>query len=480
MTKPVPIPFPLSSAPGAQPQESAGRLINVFAEPLGDAAGARQAYHRSPGLSAFATTGFAGFRGAILANGLLYAALNGEVVSINGAGVVTTIGVLSGTDPCIFAKNNKTPTADIVVVNGNGAFQVLPASVISYPGGVLPAVNSVCFQDGYFFFTTGDKRVFGSAINDVAINALTFITLQGRSAQAGVRVVAYKGILVAFTTSSCEIWTDTAQPYPAFPYSRLAVLDRGLLASAAVAGDTEGFGSLLWVGDDYGVYQFNNSLQHEKVSPPDLDRLIQTQAKVDAAQLFAGCYSAGGRSMWTLSSPNWTWEFNIATQKWNERSSFYSGLLKRWRGIGGVRAFGNWLVGDDQTGNVLAIDPTNFAEVSNPQLFRLESGPTQDFPNRIRVARTDIDIIAGTGQTAGANANITNPVIMIYWSDDDGINWVGPISRPIGAQANAKTRVWATSLGRTGAQGRRWRYDVSDPVYVGILGATMDASARAG
>src|SRR5580693_6004351 len=115
---PVTIPFPLSSAPGARPQESAGRLINCFAEPLGDTAGARQVYHRSPGLSAFATTGFAGFRGAIVANGLLYVALNGEVVSINSSGTVTTIGTLSGTDPCIFAKNNKTPTADIVVVNG--------------------------------------------------------------------------------------------------------------------------------------------------------------------------------------------------------------------------------------------------------------------------------------------------------------------------------------------------------------------------
>jgi len=37
MARPSPIPFPLSSFPGANPQEGAGRLINCYAEPLGEA-----------------------------------------------------------------------------------------------------------------------------------------------------------------------------------------------------------------------------------------------------------------------------------------------------------------------------------------------------------------------------------------------------------------------------------------------------------
>lgn len=624
---PVPIPFPLSSAPGSQPQESAGRLINLVAEPLGPTAGARQAWHRAPGLTLEAVSGLTGYRGGILANSLIYAAIGAFVVSVDSSHNVSVIGALAGTDPCIFAHNNKQPTADIVVVNGNGAFLVLdthsvqpditlPANALSggdlagspkeqafsgnngtnewlssqvgtavvgaaylgqnfgatrnvvamgvfqanngigninsatvqhspdgvtwtdvqtfnlnapgalqmltwasvgafqywrllandnpgtgvswgvyalsmylaattagptvtaYPGGILPSPNSVCFQDGYFFFSIGDRRVFASNLNDIPINALTYTTLQGRPSQAGVRVIAYKGVLFAFTTSSCEIWQDTAQGFPGFPYSRLAVVDRGLLSSAAIAGDTEGFGSLLWVGDDFGVYRFQD-LQPQKVSPPDLDRLIEAQAKIDPTKLFAGCYIAGGRSMWTLSSPNWTWEFNCVAEKWNERSSFYSGLLSRWRGIGGLRAFGRWIVGDDQTGNLAAVDPTNFTELGTPQLFRLESGPVENFPNRIRVGRIDVDLAAGAGQSAGTSSNAIDPQIMISWSDDGGVHWVAPISRNLGEQARASQRIWAVSLGRTGAQGRRWRLDVSDPVYVGILGATMNANARA-
>lgn len=46
------VPWPLSTSPGQRPQEGAGRLINVFAEPRGENLGA--VYHRVPGASVFA------------------------------------------------------------------------------------------------------------------------------------------------------------------------------------------------------------------------------------------------------------------------------------------------------------------------------------------------------------------------------------------------------------------------------------------
>jgi hypothetical protein len=68
--KPSPIPFPLSSFPGANPQESAGRLINCYAEPLGEpakpSAPASQVWRGSAGLSQHALTAQAGYRGGLL------------------------------------------------------------------------------------------------------------------------------------------------------------------------------------------------------------------------------------------------------------------------------------------------------------------------------------------------------------------------------------------------------------------------------
>jgi hypothetical protein len=46
------VPWPLSTSPGQRPQEGAGRLINVFAEPRGE--GLNAVWHRVPGAIVFA------------------------------------------------------------------------------------------------------------------------------------------------------------------------------------------------------------------------------------------------------------------------------------------------------------------------------------------------------------------------------------------------------------------------------------------
>ena len=121
----APIPFPLTTMPGTRPQESAGRLINARAEPLGE--GARNAARRVrvPGLASFATSSQTGFRGQIVVATILYAAFSGKVYRTTSAGgAMVLVGDLAGTRPVFFARNNRTPTPDTVVVSENGAFLV--------------------------------------------------------------------------------------------------------------------------------------------------------------------------------------------------------------------------------------------------------------------------------------------------------------------------------------------------------------------
>jgi hypothetical protein len=462
----VPIPFPLSSAPGAKPIEAAGRLINCAAEPLGDGG---MVIRRQPGLSTLATTAQTGYRGGLLVNNLFFAAFSGRLRSITSAGVDTDIGALAGTLPVTMARNNLTPTAQVAIVTENGAFQTTAAAgaPVAWVDPDLPQPNSVCFQDGYFFFGIGDRRVFATDINAVTVNSLSFITAQAKSSDALVRVVAHKGLLFIFCTASCEIWNDTANPTPAFPYSRLQVIDRGLASLTAVAGWEDGFGKMLWVADDDGVYILNDALQPDKVSPPDLDRLIR--AVTDKTTLKAGCYTFAGKSFWTISSPTWTWEFNLSTQKWNERLSFNGSLLSLWRGVGGNLAFGKWLMGDTQSGKLGYIDDTTFMEFGAAQLFRVESGLVADFPNRSRVARADFEFVAGVGQATGSDPIQTDPTVEVSWSDDGGTKWSNPLFRKLGRQSVGTHRVYVCNTGLSRAVGRRWRLDISDPVYAALL-----------
>jgi len=472
------IPFPLSTAPGGNPIEGAGRLINCSAEPIADG---RSVRHRQPGLTTFAVTGQTGYRGSLLVNNALFAAFNGRLVKVDAAGVVSDIGALAGTKKVEMARNNLVPTCQVAIVTENGAFltDASGAAPVAWPDADLPFPNSVCFQDGYFFFGIGDRRVFATGINSSSVDPLCFTTAESKSQDALIRVVAHKGLLFVFTTAGCEVWSDTANPAPGFPYSRLAVLDRGLIAPTALAGWEEGFGNLLWVGDDCGVYRLGAGLQPDKVSPPDLDRLLQAQAKIDPTQLEAGCYTHTGKSFWTISGPGFTWEFSLQSQKWNERMSLLGGLFTRWRGIFGTLAFNKWLLGDTQSGNIGAIDGLTYTEFGTQQICRIESGLVADFPVRTRVARVDFEFQPGVGVATGIDPIQVDPTVEISWSDDGGTQWSVPIMRKLGRQADGRHACYATSLGMSGRYGRRWRLDIADPVYVGHIGGTQSLTVRA-
>ena len=409
--QPLPIPFPLSTFPGANPQEGSGRLINCYAEPLGEAqkptGPAPQVWRRSPGLSQqnAVATGQTGYRGGLLVNNLGYEAFSGNVSTVDANGNVASIGNFPGTKKVTIARDQASPTPDIVAVDvDNGAYVLSGVGAPSFYNGAgnLPQPNSVCFQDGYFFFTIAAGQCYASALNALTQNALTFITCQAKSDVVLLRGIPFSGLLFLFTTGSCEVWQDAINPAPAFPYARLVVLEFGLVQSSAIAGWETGFSELMWVAQDFGVYWLTaGSLMPIKVSSPDLERLIEAQVRAGNT-LEAGCYAFAGRKFWTISSPSWTWEFNLATKKWNERWSLTTaGIFGRWRATDGHPAFGKWLFGDQNSGNMLWLDSNNYTENGAVQLFRIESGPVKNFPSQMRVARADFDFDMGVGIAVG-------------------------------------------------------------------------------
>jgi hypothetical protein len=276
------IPFPLSSTPGASPQESAGRLINCYAEPLGAVVQAdkkmappKVVWRKSPGLSLFASSAKTGFRGEILVDNILYAAWANNVTRFSSAGTETALtGTLNGTEKVFWARNNKVGSPDVVcVAPGTGAFTVTTSAVSSFAAAGIGAPNGVSFMDGYFIFTYGDGTLQASGLNDVTINTLD--RTKAQSKPGGVyRGVPFNGQYVVLGPSFGEVYSNTANP-TGFPFSRSYVLQRGLLGPYAIAGHEDGFGSaLIWAADDNSIVMANGTPIPTKISPPDLDRLI--------------------------------------------------------------------------------------------------------------------------------------------------------------------------------------------------------------
>ena len=408
MQKPAQIPWPLTSFPGTNPQEGAGRLINAYAVPIeepGRPTGpARQKWVGSPGLLQHAATGQSGYRGGLLVKNLSYEIFKDTATTVDVAGTLNVLGSFPGSKLVSIARD-QAATPNVVAVDvDNGAYTLSTGGAPSSynGGGNLPQPNSVCNQDGYFFFTIADGRVFATALNSLGtINALTFITCQAKADVTLLRGIPFSSLLLLFTTGSCEIWQDGANPAPNFPYNRVTVIEFGLVQPSAIAGNETGFSELIWAAQDHGVYWLSpGSLAPVKVSPPDLDKLIE-DAVQSGKLLDAGCYVGGGKKFWHISSPDWSWEFALSTRKWTERVSYKAGQYVRWRAVGGHPAFNRWLMGDQQSGNVLYPDDDTFAENGSPMLFRMESGPTRDFPEQTRIARADFDFVFGTGLVEG-------------------------------------------------------------------------------
>lgn len=470
----VSIPLPLSSFPGSHPSEGAGRLINCFAEPLGEGARAQAVRHRCPGLTQWATTELSTFRGAILVGAQVFAAFEDTVVRISAdGGTVTTVGTLDGTDKVFWLRNNKRPTADLLVISANGVYTVTNSSVTDLADPDLPAINSGIFLGGYFFLTSLDGRCFASGLNDTTFSSLDFITTEAK-ADALYRAVGWNGNLFLFGSSSIEIWSDDQVNETGFPLNRLAVIQRGAAGAHAIAGFEDGFGkALIWVGDDNAVHMLDQ-LSPMKISPPDLDRLIEAVA--DKSTLEAGVYIAGGHPKWVLSCADWTWEFDVNTQKWNERKSY---LGTRWRGTQPFYAFGKWICGDTQSGNLYEISTVAQTEAGDPLIAEVWSAPVHQFPNRVRVARVDFDFSTGIGKVDGSDPNETDPVVEVSYSDDGGNTFSVPRLVRRGRAGKFLSRITAYWQGMTGAQGRIYKVRMSDPRPFGLMAGDMSAEAKA-
>lgn len=469
------IPFPLSSSPGNRAQESAGRIINGYAEPLGKGARSEAVWRRVPGLTQFATSSEETFRGMIQVDSTLFAVFSGQVMSTTSAGgAMTTEDTLSGSAEVFIAVNNNSPNDVVVVDPDEGAFTINPANgdVNDFADVDLPQPADVCMIDGYFFAPIADGRCFASGLNAVTVNATHFITAEAKR-DTLLRGVPWNGQLLLCGTGSIEVWSGDNPNAVGFPFNRVTVIQRGLLSRYGIAGYQDGFGkALCFVGDDGGVHLLNG-YQPEKISPPDLDRLIEDVADKNTIKVY--CYVSRGRGIFVVTSDDWTWEFNLTSQKWNERASY---LIDRWRGVAPYYAFGKWLCGDTQSGYLYEIDASVAREGTNPLRFRLESGPVHQFPNRMQIARIDIDVVTGVGIASGDDPEQTDPTLELSVSRDSGVNWDDPRLLKLGRQAIADQRVYDTRFGLSGPQGPRVRIDIASAVDIGVMAGDMQAALR--
>lgn len=464
--------FPLSSTPGSGRQESGGRLINAYTEKLGDNARAKTVRRRCPGLTDIASNeSYAHVRGFHYSNNVLYIAYDDWLYKLTRAGSVYTlasVGELFGTGLVTFAENNAEPPA-IVAITSEGAFNIFSDAAPTSFAGVVASPNSVSSLGGYLIFTNRFGEIFATGLNTVTIASDSFTTAQAKS-DSLLRGIAFRGEFFACGQTSIEVYSNEGtQP---FPLRYKTAIPRGLKGQWAIGGYQDGWSNeLCWVGDDNVAYQLDG-YKPVPISTPDQERDFADTTTEDDIEAYV--YMHSGNAVLSISSPSWTWEFNLKTRLWHERKSY---LGSRWRVSQTIKAFDQWLAGDRTTGKIFAISEDEYEESGDPLIFTVESAPSSAFPGRVSVPRMDFDMEVGVGLVSGEDTEI-EPVVGISWSDDGGATFCSPVERSLGRIMNVNTTINVNRTGMAGSKGRIVRIEVSDPVRVGLYGGTMVLEGR--
>lgn len=457
-------------------QEAGGRIVNGYVEKLGTNGPYKTAIRRMPGIVNFGTTPRAGFRGMMYDRtvGNLYSAWNTKLeLHTSAGGASTAVGTLNGTKRGFFAMNNNaTPDKFFTDPDGNIATFTPGAVTNGYPDPDLPTPNSLDFLDGYVVFTIADGRFFATDLNLTSVNSLSFGRAQAKP--GGLTLVrAWGGRLLVCGPVDIEVWTDQAT-IP-FPFARASVIPRGIAGPYCMSGTEDGFSKgPVFVADDRRVYMLNGYTP-TAVSTPDLDGLLAGIA--DPTTIETTSFMAHGHAFFQVSAPGFSWILDVNTSQWFQGDSY---LVTRSRRSGAVKAFEKWLTGDVKTGNIQQITETAFDEVGDPYRMRVESGPVMSFPGGTTIGRADFYFATGVGQAQGAPPMQTDPSVEISWSDDAGMTWSNPVLRKLGQQATPQQLISLVSCtGRSSWIGRRWRVDISDPVYASLMFAVQSTDARA-
>lgn len=459
--------LPTTSMPGQNPQESGGRLINCFPESLGESAPMPFKLVRAPGLRPFGTTSEVSFRGGFQLGALIYTVWAGKVNTHGPAGGVGAdlAGALPGDEPVFFARNNRT-TPDLVIVSpDNGAFIATTSAVSAYPDADVGAPNSVCFLKGWFVFGYGTGAMRASGLNTTAINTLDTATAESKP-DTLYRVLARGDTLIAAGSESIEFWGVNGEA-TGFPFSPITTHDRGIVGRYAIGGHEDGFGyGIFFVADDFTVRRLEG-YGSVKISPPDLDRLIE--ATPDKSRIQVSVHVSQGHPFVIVSSDGFTWEYDVVLQRWHERRSYNR---VRWRGALPFRAFDQWLCGDMNGGSLYRINAATRTEAGEPLVCEVETGPIGGFPLGARVNRLELFVSAAVGVAAGSEPIETDPSIDIFISKDLGLSWSNAWRRRIGPQGRSPN-VTVNNLGHCGPKGIKLKFRFSDPVHFALMGGDV-------
>jgi hypothetical protein len=448
--------LPLSSDPAELAWNGQARLINCFAEPLGQRAKAAFAHVATDGLAPLATiTSAGGIRAMIAVTDAEGLAIAGRVAArFDPTGSYTVVGGIPSDGHVGIAQN----------VDGEVAI-VCDGLYFSYASGVLTQLAdpdlappvSVCSIGGYFVFMIADGRMFASELNDFAVDGLSYADNE-QSPDGGVVCWARGNDLMAGGKASIEVWQVTGAE--GFPFGKVTmVLDPATQQTIGVLSADSAIDGV-FVASDYTVKMLEG-YSAVTISPGALNRAIADDANPTAISVTR--WTSRGFTHYAFSGSSWTWVYNATTKAWHELQSHNS---SRWR-VSKVMSFGGRLIaGHYATGKLFRLDHVTHTEDGEPHVMTVQSLPVAEFPHRLAHNSLNVDIVPGTAGLSDVDRHV-----MVSWSDN-GAPFGTELVRSLGATAQVHGQIRINRLGSS--FNRTYRLRMSAAIRRSQIGAKVD------
>jgi hypothetical protein len=459
------IPLPYASYALDSLPASCSRLVNCYIEQLPPDAKTPARLVRAPGIAVMdEATG--PIDGMISTQGRLYVHTTlGVLIEWTGFGTLgSSAGAAKGPGLVDLAANTDNVVAVVEggpVAEAASYFTITPpitSNFISDADFLSRGASQVEFLDNYVLFLeprTG--RFFGADLGSVtAFDALNYATAESQP-DDNVGFIADHGQLIIFGGESGEIWQNAG--IQGFPFTRLdgGRIQLGCAAGRSLASVDQ---TVFWLAND-GTVRALNGVTPGRVSTHAIEKLIT--GDVSGARAYSQSFE--GHEQYVLHLPNNTVVYDAATQTWHERKTYGENT---WLPSFHTRAFGKTLVANPGSVEIGYFDRDTFTEFGEPQVMSWTYQPVYAENRMASHLRLEVGLETGVGTTS-----VTDPKIMLEYSDDGGNTFTHFSTQSLGAKGRRETRVMWHGLGMS--NNRVYRMSVSDPVTLSVTDTSLDA-----
>ncbi len=428
----------------------------------------------TPGIEQVATvTGKS--RGAHVMNQKAYFVNGTSLFRVNADFTSDNLGLIAGTGRVSIADNG---TQICVVVPGlkGYIFTETPDTLTEITDTDFTANGralTVCFKDGFFIFTSDEKKFFNSALN----NGLVYDALDFGTAEADP-----DGI-VACHVSRNQLFilgNETIEPFQNvggadFPFQRIpgGLIPKGLKAPFSIVEFDNSFVFLGGaVNEKPAISRWTgNSVQ--KISNSAIDTLLHTYTDVELQQVFAMVHAENGSYFVSFTLPRNTLTYDATSSAlqgravWHERRTGL-GDGERWRPNAMIEAYGEILVGDSLDGRIGKINDKIFTEYGEVIIRTISTSPFEAQDRNMFISQIELTVEPGVGNLLPPG---DDPQMRMSFSDDGGFTFSNEIPRSMGTTGDYSRRLIWRNQGRVPTS-RVLKFRSSDPVKPAILKLT--------